>query len=85
MAPVTLPTRPGASLSCSGPEHLVYDFAAPIDIPHDHLELHEGQGMGFFALDALPNGIVAEVRDEILAFAAMPLYPRTIREAQGAT
>ena len=53
----------------------MYDFAAPIDIPHDRLELHEGQGMGFFASDALPAGIVPEVRDEILAFAAIASIP----------
>lgn len=67
--------------ACFGPEHLVYDFASPIDIPHERLELHEGQGMGFFAPDALPAGIVPETRDEILRFTATTLYPRTVREA----
>ena len=70
--------------ACFGPEHLVYDFASPIDIPHERLELHEGQGMGFFAPDALPDGLVAETREEILRFAATPLYAETRQEARRA-
>ncbi len=60
--------------ACDGREHLVYDFAAPVDVPPDALELHEGQDMGFFAPDALPDTIVPETREEIARFVASPRY-----------
>jgi hypothetical protein len=40
--------------------------------------------MGFFAPDALPDGLVAETREEILRFAATPLYAETRQEARRA-
>ena len=67
---------------CDGPVHLVYDFAAPLDVPADALEQHEGQGMGWFAPHALPGGIVPKTRDEITRFVASPRYQSLAAEAQ---
>ncbi len=69
--------------SCFGPPHLVYDFAAAIDVPHERLELHEGQGKDFFAPDALPPTIVPETRDEIRRFVASDRYRALSAVAQG--
>jgi 8-oxo-dGTP diphosphatase len=60
--------------SCFGPLHLVYDFAAAIDVPHDRLELHEGQAKAFFAPDALPPTLVPDTRDGIARFVASDRY-----------
>ncbi|MHB8375628.1 MAG: NUDIX hydrolase [Dehalococcoidia bacterium] len=60
--------------ACDGREHLVYDFAAPLDVSPDALELHEGQAMGWFSPDALPDGIVPETRGEIARFVASARY-----------
>jgi hypothetical protein len=62
--------------------HLVYDFAAPLDVPVDTLEQHEGQGMGWFAPDALPDAIVPKTREEIARFAAGPRYAALRIEAR---
>jgi 8-oxo-dGTP diphosphatase len=67
--------------NCDGPEHLVYDFAAAVDVPKGRLEQHEGQGMGFFAPDALPATIVRETREEIRRFVASPRYAALIARA----
>ena len=67
---------------CDGPVHLVYDFAAPLDVPVDALEQHEGQGMGWFAPDSLPGGIVPKTREEIARFVASPRYAALVAEAQ---
>lgn len=60
--------------ACDGREHLVYDFAAPLDVPASSLELHEGQAMGWFSPGALPATIVPETRGEIARFAASERY-----------
>ena len=67
---------------CDGPVHLVYDFAAPLDVPASALEQHEGQGMAWCAPDALPDGIVPKTREEIARFAATDRYATMMRAAQ---
>lgn len=69
--------------ACDGPEHLVYDFAAAVDVPHAALQLHEGQGMAFFPPDALPAGIVPETRAEIARFVDSPRYAALVARARG--
>jgi 8-oxo-dGTP pyrophosphatase MutT (NUDIX family) len=66
--------------ACDGPEHLVYSFVAPLDVPPDALEQREGQGMGFFAPDALPEPLVPEVRLEVERLLAGGWHARAIAE-----
>ncbi|MBF6600940.1 MAG: NUDIX domain-containing protein [Dehalococcoidia bacterium] len=68
--------------ACAGPEHLVYDFAAAVDVPHAALQLREGQGMAFFAPDALPAGIVPQTGAEIARFVASPRYAALVARAR---
>jgi len=63
---------------------LIYVYAAPLDVPLDRLELCEGQGMGAFAPDALPNGTVPVLRGLIARFTAEPLYEETRAAARAA-
>ena len=53
---------------------LIYVFTAPIDVPVERLVLGEGQGLGFFAPDALPERTVAELRALIARFAETDAY-----------
>ena len=53
---------------------LIYFFAALVDVPIDHLVLGEGQGMAFFAPDALPETIVPDLRPVIERFAGAAAY-----------
>jgi 8-oxo-dGTP diphosphatase len=62
---------------CHGPEHLVYDFAAPLDVPAAALELHEGQGMGWFAPDALPE-LQLETSTALIALARSASRPQAV-------
>ncbi len=54
--------------------NLVYVYAALVDVPVEELTLCEGQGMAFFAADALPERTVAELRTLILEFIESPMY-----------
>jgi ADP-ribose pyrophosphatase YjhB (NUDIX family) len=59
------------------PDHhwqLIYVYDAVVDVPRDRLELHEGQGMGFFAPDALPEDTVPDLRTLIGAYVAGERY-----------
>lgn len=48
---------------------LIYFFAARVDVPLGQLVLGEGQGMAFFAPDALPETLVPDLRPVIERFA----------------
>jgi ADP-ribose pyrophosphatase YjhB (NUDIX family) len=59
------------------PDHhwqLIYVYDAVVDVPRDRLDLHEGQGMGFFAPDALPEDTVPDLRTLIGAYVAGERY-----------
>jgi 8-oxo-dGTP pyrophosphatase MutT (NUDIX family) len=51
-----------------GPQ-LIYVYSALVDVPFESLVLGEGQGMAYFAPDALPEGIVPDLRTLIERFA----------------
>jgi 8-oxo-dGTP pyrophosphatase MutT (NUDIX family) len=53
---------------------LIYVYSAFVDVPLERLVLGEGQGMGYFAADALPQRIVPELRDLILRFVKTEAY-----------
>jgi 8-oxo-dGTP diphosphatase len=53
------------ALQEDGHHLLVYVYAALVDVPESSLVLGEGQGMGFFAPDALPEKTVPALRDLI--------------------
>jgi mutator protein MutT len=57
---------------------LVYVYAALVDVPESALVLGEGQGMGFFAPDALPDDTVPALRALIEWWARQESF-RTIR------
>jgi 8-oxo-dGTP diphosphatase len=44
---------------------LIYVYVAQVDVPYGRLVLGEGQGMGYFAPDALPEDTVPELRSLI--------------------
>jgi len=50
-----------------GPQ-LIYVYSALVDVPFEALVLGEGQGMGYFAPGALPEGIVPDLRGLIERF-----------------
>lgn len=54
-------------------------FAAHLDVPLEGLTLLEGAGMGLFAPDALPEGIVQTSAPVIEAFAVSDAYRRVKR------
>jgi 8-oxo-dGTP diphosphatase len=51
-------------------------FAAHLDVPPEALRQTEGQGLGLFAPDALPEGIVGGIVPLIREFAASDAYRR---------
>ncbi|MBI5290034.1 MAG: NUDIX domain-containing protein [Chloroflexi bacterium] len=55
---------------------LIYIYTAPVDVPFADLTLNEGQAMGFFAPDALPEETVPAYRDLLDRFAATDEYRR---------
>jgi ADP-ribose pyrophosphatase YjhB (NUDIX family) len=55
---------------------LVYVFAALVDVPERQLVLGEGQGMGFFPPDALPDAVVPEYAALIRQFVESETYRR---------
>jgi 8-oxo-dGTP pyrophosphatase MutT (NUDIX family) len=56
---------------------LIYVYAAPLDVPLDHLELCEGQAMDVFAPHTLPERIVPALAGLIQRFTREPLYAST--------
>jgi 8-oxo-dGTP diphosphatase len=58
---------------------LIYLFITPIAVPFESLVLNEGQGMAFFAPDALPETTVPELREVIERFARTERYRALIR------
>lgn len=54
-------------------------FAAHLDVPVNGLTLGEGQAMGLFTPDALPDGTVPSLAPVIAAFAASDAYRRARR------
>jgi 8-oxo-dGTP pyrophosphatase MutT (NUDIX family) len=60
---------------------LVYVYAAPLDAPFESLRLMEGQDMGLFALDALPEATVPAYRALLERFVTTPAYGDLIRRA----
>jgi 8-oxo-dGTP diphosphatase len=57
-----------------GHDLLVYVYAALVDVPESSLVLGEGQGMGFFAPDALPEKTVPALLDLIAWWSRRELY-----------
>ncbi len=53
---------------------LIYIYAAPVDVPFSQLQLMEGQDMGFFAPDALPEKTVPAYRALLERFVTTPAY-----------
>jgi 8-oxo-dGTP diphosphatase len=53
---------------------LIYAFAAALDVEPDALVLGEGQGLGLFAPDALPQDTVPDLRRLIAMFVASDVY-----------
>src|SRR5581483_3627168 len=51
-------------------------FAAHLDVPPEALRQTEGQGLGLFAPDALPDGVVGGIVPLIREFAASDVYRR---------
>jgi 8-oxo-dGTP pyrophosphatase MutT (NUDIX family) len=58
---------------------LIYIYTARVDVPFERLTLGEGQGMAYFAPDALPDAIVPELRMLIERFAATDAYANVMR------
>ena len=63
---------------------LVYVYAAPVDVPLETMTLGEGQAMGSFAPDALPERIVPALLALIERFAREPMYGEMMRRARPA-
>jgi 8-oxo-dGTP diphosphatase len=61
---------------------LIYIYAAPVDVRIDELILGEGQGMGFFALDALPAVTQPDYAGLLRRFAAEPMCAEMMRTAR---
>jgi 8-oxo-dGTP pyrophosphatase MutT (NUDIX family) len=59
---------------------LIYVYTALVDVPPETLVLGEGQGMGFFAPDDLPEATVADLRALIERFVADEAYRRLVGE-----
>jgi hypothetical protein len=57
-------------------------YAARVDVPLDALVLGEGQAMGVFAPDALPENTVPALRALIKRFAAGDAYREMILRAR---
>ena len=57
---------------------LIYVYVTPIGVPIEALVLGEGQGMAFFAPDALPENTVPELRTLIERFASTDRYREII-------
>ncbi|MDP9239014.1 MAG: NUDIX domain-containing protein [Chloroflexota bacterium] len=53
---------------------LIYVYAAALDVDEEELVLGEGQAMGLFAADALPEPIVPALRGLIQRFADTEIY-----------
>ncbi len=62
---------------------LIYVFAAALNVPEDALILGEGQAMGLFAPDALPEPIVPALRALIERFMQAPTYRDMVHAADG--
>jgi len=58
---------------------LIYIYSARVDVPIERLTLGEGQGMAYFAPDALPATIVPELRLLIERFVATDAYAELLR------
>jgi 8-oxo-dGTP diphosphatase len=55
-------------------QQLIYVYAAPLDVAEEDLVLGEGQAMGLFAADALPEPIVPALRQLIERFAGTETF-----------
>ena len=76
-------STPYRTLGEGDPRHqLIYVYTAPLQTPLDALTLGEGQAMGLFAPDALPEPIIPPLRDLIARFAATELYAQTVQRAR---
>ncbi|HEY8171539.1 MAG TPA: NUDIX domain-containing protein [Dehalococcoidia bacterium] len=64
----------GYPLRTSHGLQLIYVFTAFVDVPESALVLGEGQGMGFFAADALPEKTVPALRQLIESFVGTGTY-----------
>jgi 8-oxo-dGTP pyrophosphatase MutT (NUDIX family) len=63
-----------------GGKLLIYVYITPIAVPIESLVLNEGQGMAFFAPDALPPNTVPELRTLIERFSAGQRYRTLLDE-----
>lgn len=68
------------ALDAGGAAQLIYVYVARIDVPYTSLVLGEGQGMGRFAPDALPEHTVPELRGLIEWFATNARYRDLLRD-----
>ena len=60
---------------------LIYIYAAPAHVPIDVLVLGEGQGMGFFAVEDLPDNTQPDYAGLLRRFVDDALYPELVRRA----
>lgn len=70
----TYPYRRGAPYNDARAMQLIYVYTALVDVAESALVLGEGQGLGFFAPDALPAKIVPDLRVLIERFVATDAY-----------
>lgn len=70
----------GSVVAEHGPRQVIaHRFAAHLDVPLASLRLREGQGLGLFAPDALPDGTVPAIVPAIEEFARSDVYRRVRR------
>lgn len=75
-------STPYRTLTDGDPRHqLIYVYAAPLNAPLESLVLGEGEKMGLFAPDALPQPIIIPLQHLIQRFTATNLYAEITRRA----
>ncbi len=70
----TYPYRRGPPHNDARAMQLIYVYTARVDVPETELALGEGQDLGFFAPDALPEKIVPDLRVLLERFTATDAY-----------
>ncbi len=78
----TYPYRRGAPYNDARAMQLIYVYTALADVPESELVLGEGQGLAFFAPDALPGKIVPDLRTLIERFVATDAYAALRRRTE---
>jgi 8-oxo-dGTP diphosphatase len=76
------PYTPEAGRGSDRPNsHLIYVFAAAVDVPFTSLVLNEGQGMSYFPPQSLPETTVSAYADLLRRFATTDLYAGLVKRA----